>query len=253
VKAGRAQEAELAYREITNADPTFAPAHLALAEMAAARNDKAGLRRALVEALAYDPPSKRGQELLRRLTGGATRSGPPANAGWYDEPAAPAAPPPSAPGSAREHPFPLFLGVDAMGGVHVATLHSDAAQIYGGCRAVMRYEPELRAQIFKQPRETPYALSVAEEVVCLEAALGAYIHARGQGADKTDGDLERVLRIAREDGLSGYVMFEILGQRRPERARTAPLDVHRETAAYLERWILARREPIQEGVYTAGR
>src|SRR5262249_1934789 len=54
-KAGRPQEAELAYREITNADPTFAPAHLALAEIALARNDMGAFRRSLVEALAYHP------------------------------------------------------------------------------------------------------------------------------------------------------------------------------------------------------
>jgi hypothetical protein len=49
-------------------------------------------------------------------------------------------------------------------------------------------------------------------------------------------------------------MFEILGQLRPERARAAPADVHRDTVAYLERWVLARREaPPSEGVYTAER
>src|SRR5262249_10101917 len=112
-------------------------------------------------------------------------------------------------------------------------------------------EPSLRAQIWKQPAETPYTLSVAEEVVCIEAALGAYLHART--AEKTDGDLERLLRVAREEGLSGYVMFEILGQRRPERARTAPSNGPRDTGSYLEGWVLPRREPISEGVYTAGR
>ena len=62
-----------------------------------------------------------------------------------------------------------------------------------------------------------------------------------------------LLRIAREDGLSGYVMFEILGQHRPERARAAPADVHRDTVAYLERWVLSKREPAPEGIYTAER
>jgi hypothetical protein len=114
----------------------------------------------------------------------------------------------------------------------------------------MRYEPSLRAQIFQQPRQTPYLLSVAEEVVCLEAALGAYLSGKGE---RTDPDLDRLQRIAREDGLSGYVMFEILGQHRPERARAAPADVHRDTIAYLDHWVLARREALPEGIYTAKR
>jgi hypothetical protein len=115
----------------------------------------------------------------------------------------------------------------------------------------MRYEPALRSQIFQQPRETPYSLSVAEEVVCLEAGLGAYLAKH----DKPDPELEELLRIAREEGLSGYVMYEILGQHRPERARTAPPDVHRDTVAYLEKWVLSHHEPAPPlgGAYTAAR
>ena len=146
--------------------------------------------------------------------------------------------------------FSLFLDVDGAGAIHVATEKGDAAQIYGGCRAVMRHEPSLRAQIFQQPRETPYYLSVAEEVVCLEAGLGAYLGGKGE---KSDPDLDQLLRIAREEGLSGYVMFEIIGQHRPERARAAPADVHRDTVSYLERWVLSRREPPPEGIYNAKR
>jgi tetratricopeptide (TPR) repeat protein len=251
-QAGRVADAELAYRGVVALDPTFAPAHLALAEIAEGRHDRAAARRALVEALAYHPPSPRGLALLRKLADRAPAKA--ADGGWYDAPA------PSATGDAsvslagaRVEPFALFLDVDAAGAVHVATRKGDAAaRTYGGCRAVMRHEPELRAQIFKQPRETPYYLSVAEEVVCLEAGLGAYLSTtRGM---KTEPALEQLLRIAGEDGLSGYVMFEILGQHRPERARVAPSDVHRETVAYLERWVLElRRETIPEGVFTAKR
>jgi tetratricopeptide (TPR) repeat protein len=254
-KAGRGGDAELAYREILAADPTFAPAHLALAEMADKRNDLPALRKSLAEALAYHPPSKRGLELLRRLAGTAPPAGKPgaADGGWYDPPpdAGKRAPSVSAEGG-RPHPFPIFLDVDGAGAIHVATERTEAAQIYGGCRAVVRYEPEVRAQIFQSPREAPYFLTVAEEVVCLEAGLGAYLHGRSEGK-KADPDLERLSRLAREEGLSGYVMFEILGQHRPERARTAPSDVHRDTVQYLERWILTRREAIPEGVLTAER
>ncbi len=244
--AGRASEAELAYKAALAVDASFAPAHLALAEIADKRNNLPLARRALTEALAYHPSSARGLELLRKLGGGANGG---VDGGWYDPPPAPPGADAAADG-ARPQPFPIFLDVDAVGAIHVATARSNAAQVYGGCRAVLRYEPELRAQIFQQPREAPYALSVAEEVVCLEAALGAYLAGK---RDKSDPDLDRLLGIAREDGLSGYVMFEILGQRRPERARAAPADVHRETAAYLTRWVLTRREAIPEGVYSAER
>lgn len=261
-RAGHALEAEAAYREALGVDPTYAVAHLGLAELADKRGQRPVARHALVEALAYDPASPRGLGLLSRFVGGVSPVRPhasPAEGGWHDgdegglPPGKPAHPPTGAPGSTpvnRAPLFPLFLDVDAAGAVHAATTGSDAAQIYGGCRAVMRHEPQLRAQIFQQPRETPYSLSVAEEVICLEAALGAYLSGKGERADPP---LDELLRIAREDGLSGYVMFEILGQHRPERARTAPPDVHRDTVAYLERWVLMKRGPSAEGVYTAER
>jgi tetratricopeptide (TPR) repeat protein len=242
-KAGRTADAELAYRATIAIDATFAPAHFELAGLAEQRNNLPAARRALAEGLAYDPASPRGLELLAKLGKGVAGA---VDGGWYDPP--PAA---SAAGSARVEPFPIFLDVDGAGAVHVAAGKGDAAQIYGGCRAVMRFEPALRAQIFQQPRDTPYSLSVAEEVVCVEAALGAYLAHQG---DRADPALDQLLRIAREEGLSGYVMFEILGQHRPERARTAPADVHRDTATYLEHWVLSsRREAPSEGVYTAER
>lgn len=236
-KLARTSEAEAQYKEALGVDPTFAPAHLGLAEIADQRNDIAAARRALVEALAYDPPSKGGLELAKKLGGGE-------DGGWTDAPAAKS--------SGRVAPFAIFLDVDEVGAVHVATAKSDAAQIYGGCRAVMRHEPDLREQLFQQPRETPYYLSVAEEVVCLEASIGAYLVGRTQGQPPSP-DLEELFRIAREDGLSGYVMFEILGQHRPERARAAPPDAHREVARYVEQHVLARRYALPEGKYTATR
>jgi tetratricopeptide (TPR) repeat protein len=244
LQVGRPQEAEAAYKESIALDPTFAPAHFALGELALKRGDKAGARRELVEGLAYNPPSRRGLELLRRMT---SSSAPSADGGWYDTPPADAASQPAG----RGDPFPTFIDVDSAGAIHVATGKSDAAQIYGGCRAVMRYEPSVRAQIFQQPRETPYYLSVAEEVVCLEAALGAYVSNKGE---RNDPELDQLLQVAQGDGLSGYVMFEILGQHRPERARCAPPDVHRDMVAYLEHWVLMLRpKGPAEGVYTAKR
>jgi hypothetical protein len=51
----------------------------------------------------------------------------------------------------------------------------------------------------------------------------------------------------------GYAMFEILGQHRPERARTAPADVHRAVVSYVEKHVLGEGEALPQGVYTAGR
>jgi tetratricopeptide (TPR) repeat protein len=248
-RSGHAAEAEAAYREAIGVDPTYAPAHFGFAELAERRGDHAAALKALVEGLAYHPSSPRGFEMLAKQAGGAPARPRTPEGGWYDPPAGGAAPP--TPRAAnRVEPFPLFLDVDAAGVIHAATGTGEAAQIYGGCRAVMRHEPQVRAQIFQQPRELPYYLSVAEEVICLEAGLGAYLSGKGP---KNDPDLDLLLRIAREDGLSGYVMFEILGQHRPERARAAPADVHRDITGYLQRWVLTKREPPSEGIYTARR
>jgi tetratricopeptide (TPR) repeat protein len=244
--AGRMGEAEAAFKEAVRVDPTFAPAQLGLAELAEQRGDLATARQAALEALAYHPAGKRALELLQRLGSGGSTSG-----GWTDAPA-PVAP---AASSGRVAPPVVFLDVDQAGAVHVATGKSDAAQMYGGCRAVMRHEPDVRAQIFQQARETPYHLSMAEEVVCLEAALGAYQAAK-QGGEPPSREYDELFRIAGEDGLSGYVMFEILGQHRPERARGALPQTHRDIVAYIEKHVLggARVAPAAPpaGVFTRG-
>jgi tetratricopeptide (TPR) repeat protein len=254
LKAGKANEAETAYREAASVDPSYAPAQLGLAEIAVQRGDLAAARRALVEALAYHPPSQRGLELAQRIGGGGSGGrAPQMDGGWTDAP-----PPPARGGgaSARVQPFAIFLDVDDAGAIHVGTAKTDAAQIYGGCRAVVRYEPDVRAQLFQIQRETPYYLSTAEEVVCLEAAVGAYLAAKSNGAPASP-DLEELYRIATEEGLSGYAMFEILGQHRADRMRTAPVEVHQEVASYVERHVLGGRPKAApaapEGVYTAAR
>lgn len=222
VRVGNESEAEMSCQESIAADPTYAPAYLTLAEISERRHD--GLaNKSLAEALAYQPNSRRGLALSTRLGSSGQRIAA----------------------------FPIFLDVDAAGAIHAASPGGNPSQIYAGCRAVMRYEPEVRAQIFEQPRETPYYLSVVEEVVCVEAALGAYLVDRSR--DKTltpDPKLEALLNLAHEDGLSGYVMFEILGQHRPERARVAPPEVHRAIVRYVERHVLGQKH-APEGVYNA--
>jgi hypothetical protein len=222
--SGRLLDAEAAFREGLSVDVTYAPFHVGLAELAEKRNDGPGARRALAEGLAYQPTSKAGLALAARL--GA--------------------------GTMRVRPIAIFIDVDAVGAVHVATQGGGPQQLYAGCRAVMRYEPELRAVILEQALDTPYYLTVIEEVVCLEAALGSYLFDRRDGAAKPDPELDALLKVAREDGLTGYAMFEILGQHRPERARLAPAPVHAAIVRYVERHVLGQAT-APEGVYTASR
>ena len=117
----------------------------------------------------------------------------------------------------------------------------------------MRFEPDLRARIFQQPAETPYYLSAVEEELCVEAAIGAYAATRSTPQGHDDPALDRLVAIAEEEGLSGYVMFEIIGRHRPERARAAPAEAHRDMVGYVERHVLGHREALPEGIYTAGR
>jgi hypothetical protein len=121
----------------------------------------------------------------------------------------------------------------------------------------MRYEPDVRAVIFDQPRSTPYYLSVAEEVVCLQAAIGAYLleMSSDERADaEPDPAMDGLVKITKDEGLSGYVMFEILGQYRPERARLAPPDVHKAMLEYIDKHVLGySSDESPKGVYTASR
>ena len=224
-KSGKPDEAERAYNVAIAADPTFAPPYVALAEIFEKRGDAPAARKFVAEGLAYQPDSKAALAVAKRLGSGGVRVAP----------------------------FAIFLDVDSVGAIHVATAEGNPAQMYGGCRAVMRYEPEVRAQIFEQPSETPYYLSVVEEVICLEAALGAYMVDReDEHEDPPDPRMDELLSLAHEEGLSGYVMFEILGQHRPERARVAPPDVHRAMVRYVERDLFGQK-PAPAGVYTVHR
>jgi tetratricopeptide (TPR) repeat protein len=223
INAGKLEGAEAVLGELIARDPTFASAHVALAEIYERRNDPTKGRRAIIEALAYAPGSKRAAEVAIRY--GAS----PEMLGDDDDPKGP-------------FPIPIFLDVDAVGAIHVAASSAPPHQIYAGCRAVMRYEPDVRATIFEEPTSTPYFLSAVEEVVCLEAALGAYMVDRAEGEAEEDDDLDELLAVARSEGLAGYAMFHILGPRRPERTRTAPLDVHRAIATYVERHVMSKHD-----------
>jgi hypothetical protein len=131
-------------------------------------------------------------------------------------------------------------------------------QMYASCRAVLRYEPDVRAAIFKQPPETPYYLAVIEEVLCLESALGAYLFDQIKEAEddaprprERNPAMEALLELAQTEGLSAYAMFEILGQHRPERARTAPPALHEAMVRYVGQHVLGTAEDAPPGSYTA--
>lgn len=238
--------AEKTFQRALAVDTTLGSAHLGLAEIQERRGDVAGARRHLAEALAYHPSSRRAWALANRITPGGA-------------------------GQGRIEPFAIFIDVDSVGAVHVGATPSGAAQIYAGCRAVLRYEPEVRAAIFRQPVSTPYYLSVVEEVVCLEAAIGAYLVEQAEAAGEADPTtpreraepeqpaprdprVESLARIAHHEGLSGYAMFEILGMHRPERARGAPPVLHKAVVQYVEHHILGQgSDAVPEGVYTASR
>lgn len=128
--------------------------------------------------------------------------------------------------------------------------------MYAGCRAIMRYEPELRSTLFEIAPNEPYFLSVAEEMFCLESAIGAYLAdravAREEGRKETaDPQSAALLGLAHSEGLLGFVMFEILGRHRPEHARTAPMFVHRAAMSYVQRHLLGYDPGPEDAAYMA--
>jgi tetratricopeptide (TPR) repeat protein len=228
-----AERAALLYEEVLAVDPTIARAHEGLAELRLARGDRRGALEALARALAYHPPGPRTARLLERLSAEPLRG-------------------------ARPEPYAIFLEVDPMGKVRVGSLPTPGARMYAGCRAVMRYERELRSTLFEQPESAPYVLSAAEEMLCIEAAIGAYIAervgARQRGEPSPPDEQTRaMLELAHTEGLLGYVMFEILGRHRPEHARTAPMAVHLATVAYVLEYVLGAELDRDRDRYTASR
>ncbi len=223
--AGRNDRAELLAVELVALDPTLATAHLEVAELAAARGDRPGAFASLAYALALHPPSTAGYALAASL-------------------AADAAP--------RVAPFRVFLGVDARGAVRVGTAPTPASRAYGACRAMLRFEPEVRAELLDVPPGTPYFLSAVEETLCLEGGIGAYaglvLEARARGVPPPEDEPSRALLVlAHEQGLLGYAMFEVLGHARPERARAAPEFVRRAMVRYVRARVLGLpSEPNEE-------
>lgn len=222
-------EAEVAYRALLSLDPTLSTAHVGLSRLLLRRGDVPGARASLAHALAYHPRSREAVALAREL--GAT----PAD---------------------RVAPFAIFLDVDAAGAVRIGAPPSTAARMYAGCRAVMRYEPELRELLFGVTPAEPYFLSATEEMLCIESAIGAYVAERVASEDEgrkapEDDQAHGMMGLAHTEGLLGYVMFEILGQHRPEHARTAPSGVHRATYFYVAKHVLGEEPDPNRELYYA--
>ncbi len=214
--AGRTDRAESLAVELVALDPTLATAHLEVAELAAARGDRPGALASLAHALALHPPSAAGHALAARVGSDA---------------------------APRITPFRVFLGVDPRGAVRVGTAPTPAARAYGACRAMLRFEPEVRAELLDVPPTTPYFLSAVEETLCLEGGIGAYaglvLEARARGMPPPEDEPSRALLVlAHEQGLLGYAMVEVLGRARPERARAAPEFVHRAMVRYVRARVL---------------
>ncbi|MEJ7731983.1 MAG: tetratricopeptide repeat protein [Polyangiaceae bacterium] len=263
---GDTARARTAYQAAVGIDTTYSAAHRGLAETALKGGDVAAAKREAALALAWHPPSKRALAVADAVSFGAATAG-----------------------NGRVQPMKIFIDVDAIGAIHVLSDGTNPGQMYASCRAVMRWEPDVRAAIFEQPPETPYYLSVIEEVVCLESAIGAYIfdQAEQRGANEMRGALplspggrsgfagvrpampeawlrraqaaesandtamEALFRMAQKDGLSGYALFEILGQHRPERVRMAPEEVHRAVLDYVEQYVIGGASSLPTGTFTA--
>ena len=215
--AGQHTEAEAAFRDVIRIDPTLASGHEGLAGALLAQGDAFGARISVAHALAYHPHHQRAVALARRLA-------------------------PDAP--QRAAPFSIFLEVDRTGVVRVATGPGVGARMYAGCRAVMRYEPEVRVALFEVSPDAPYFLSAAEEMFCIESAIGAFVAERAVARDEgrppaSDVQTGALMALAHSEGLLGFVMYETLGKYRPEHARTAPSSVHRAMMEYVQRHVLA--------------
>jgi tetratricopeptide (TPR) repeat protein len=223
VLARRAPElAETELRKTIHLDPTLSTTHRDLAKLLLDRGDVSGARIEVAHALAYWPTSASAFALARQIPK------PTIEQESHKK---------------RVRAFSIFLDVDKAGAIRVGAPPSAAARMYGGCRALLRFEPEMRAELFSMPRDMPYFLSAEEEMICVEAGIGATLVDRERAIDggengKLDEQSEELLRMAHTEGLLGYVMFEIIGQARPDLARMAPASVHRAIDQYVQRYVL---------------
>lgn len=201
--------AESAANEAIKIDPMFPSAHRILAEVYLRRSDRDRARNAIAKALALYPVSKRAWQVAEMLVGREI---------------------------VRDVGIPpAFIEVNPAGAVIVVSCDRPMCERYAGCKAAFRYEPSLREAILSEPSTVPYHLSATEELVCLEAGLGAHIQAKTEAGHSLDPDptAELLIRLAQSKGLTSYAMFEIIGKQRPEWLRVAPQAVHEAIVGYV--------------------
>lgn len=235
LRARKFEAADLALVEALRVDPTLATTHLALATARLAKGDVAGAKESLAQALAYHPDLKMALVLSEQIR--QSEGAPPVE---------------------RIDPYRIFLEVDTMGVVRVGSESTSGARMYAGCRALMRYELELRAALFDEPEGAPYFLSAAEELFCIESAIGAYLADRAMAAESRseppeDDQTAGLTSLAHTEGLLGFIMFEIFGKHRPDIARTAPSYAHRAMVHYAKRHILGFEPNEEDELRTAAR
>ncbi len=201
--------AEAALREALGIDDRYFEAYLGLASLYARRGAAAPCVEAAARALALYPVSPRAWGAAELL----------------------------APVRPRPEPPRVFVEVGHSGAIHVGAPGGKPEKTYALCRAGIRFEPELRTRLLQVPATRPYRLSAGEELLCLEAMLGTYLSTRAERVP----NLEALLDIARQGALSGYVLFEIVGQHRPEWLRLAPDRQLESVVTYVKRTVMGRR------------
>ena len=147
-----------------------------------------------------------------------------------------------------------FVEVNDKGAAIVVTCERPFCEAYGACKAAFRYEPHFRGTILQEPTSEPYHLSATEEVVCIEAGLGAHLAAQ-ESKDKPsmpDPVAEMLVRLAAEKGLSSFAMFEVVGKHRPEWLRVAPQPVHDGVVDYIMNFVLGQGLPPADGAPPSG-
>ena len=226
--------AEEAANKALAIDAMFPAGHRILAEVYLRRSDRGKARGSIARALALYPASQRawqvaeaiaGREIIRAVT----------------------------------VPQP-FIEVNNAGAVVVVSCDKPLCERYAACKAAMRHEPPFRQAVLNEQPEVPYHLSATEEIVCLQAGIGAHLRARSDPSAPPEPDptAELLWRLAQEKGLTSYAMFEILGRNRPEWLRVAPRALHEIITSYVLERVLANpspSSPAQPGtaVITAGR
>ena len=182
--------AESAFLEALGVDERYFDAHLELALLYERRGDSTDVRAAIAQALAIHPVSPRALEVARHL------------GQLQDAPRLP----------------PVFVEVGRTGAIVVGTSGSAGARAYATCHAAFRHEPALRSQLLESPVDTPYHLSLTEELLCVESFL---VSVDPQDASERQAG-ERLDELAERGQLPAFVMFGVLGPHRPEWLRLAP-------------------------------